>query len=64
VSPEDRVLSIDVCPHLYDWAMFNDDFPFVDLVFNKIYFTLICLVHFKLLALPFVLSSIALMLSC
>ncbi len=56
-------LSIDVCPHLSGRAMFDGDFPLVDLVFNKNYFTLIRLVRFKLLALPFALSNIGLMLS-
>jgi hypothetical protein len=70
VSPEDTVhyyamfrLSIDVCSHLSGRALFEGDFPMVDIVFNKKYFILICLVCFELLALPFVLSSIALILS-
>ncbi len=67
MSPEDTVhdalfgLSIDVCSHLSGRAMFDGDFTLVDLVLNKKYSTLICLVRFKLLALPFVSSSIALM---
>ncbi len=40
MSPEDAVhyalfeLSIDVCPHLSGQAMFDGDFPLVDLVLN------------------------------
>ncbi len=56
-------LCIDVCPHLIGRTVLDGDFPLIDLILNKKYFTLICLVRFMLLALPFVSSKIALILS-
>jgi hypothetical protein len=49
---------VDVCPHLLGGTVFDNDLAVVDLILDKKYFTLIFLVCFELLALPFVSRSI------
>ncbi len=69
MSPDDALhhalfrLSIDVCPHLSGQAMFDGDFPLVNLVFNKNILHLNVFSALQAVALLFILSSIVLMLS-
>ncbi len=56
-------LCVDISPHLLGWAVLDDNITLANLILSKTYFTLMCLVHFQLLAFPFILRSIALILS-
>ncbi len=54
---------VDISPHLLGWAVLNNNVALVDLILDKKLLTLICFMHFELLAFPFVLRSKALILS-